>query len=62
MLKFFKGRSNYKVKVMRSKVLLPKERSYQKKTHVKNKRPTCITIHSKGMANVQVFADKHLNR
>jgi hypothetical protein len=52
MLKFLKSRSNVKVKVTRSKILVPIDMKYESR----------ITYHSKDMTNVKVFADKQTDR
>jgi hypothetical protein len=51
MLKFLKSGSNFKVKVTRSKILVPTERS----CHKEYTYEIPITCHSKDMANVKVF-------
>jgi hypothetical protein len=51
MLKFLKSGSNFKVKVRRSKILVPIERSY----HKEHTYESPITCHSKDMANVKGF-------
>jgi hypothetical protein len=50
-LKFLKSGSNFNVKVARSKLLVPLERSCHKEDTYK----IPITYHSKDMANVKVF-------
>jgi hypothetical protein len=50
-LKFLKSGSNFKVKVTRSKIMAPLERSCRKK----HTYEIPITYHSKYMANVKVF-------
>ena len=52
-LKFIKSRSNFKVKVTRSKIMVPSERSCHKNTHVQYGSP--ITSSKKVMAKVKVF-------
>jgi hypothetical protein len=54
MLKFLKSGSNFKVKVTRSKILVPRERSCHRNIHLKYILSTII-CHSKDMANVKVF-------
>ena len=39
-LKFFKSRSNFKVKVTRSKIMVQCERSFTRNTHVQYESPT----------------------
>ena len=51
MLKFLKSGSNFKVKVTRSKILVPIERS----CHKEDTYEIPINKHSKDMANVKVF-------
>jgi hypothetical protein len=51
MLKFLKCSSNFKVKVRRSNILVPIERS----CHKEYTYEIPITYHSKDMANVKVF-------
>jgi hypothetical protein len=51
VIKFYKCRSNFKVKVRRSKIMVPIERSCHKE-HIYE---IPITFHSKDMANVKVF-------
>jgi hypothetical protein len=51
MLKFLKSGSNIKVKVIRSKMLVPIERS----CHKEHTYEIPITYHSKDMARVKVF-------
>jgi hypothetical protein len=51
MLKFLKSGSNFKVKVTRSKLLIPIERS----RHKEHTYEIPIPCHSKDMANVKVF-------
>jgi hypothetical protein len=58
MLKFLKSGSNFKVKVTRSKLLVPIERP----CHKKHTYEIPITYHSKDMANVKVFADRQTDR
>jgi hypothetical protein len=58
MLKFFKSRSNFKVKTRRSSILVWVERS----CHKEHTYESPITYHSKDMANVKVFADRETNR
>jgi hypothetical protein len=48
---FFKKRSNFKVKVTRSKTMIPIEWSF----HKEHTYQSHITYHSKDMANVKVF-------
>jgi hypothetical protein len=50
MLKFLKSGSNFKVKVTRSKTLVPIERSCHEHTY-----EIPITYHAKDKANVKVF-------
>ena len=52
-LKFFKSRSNLKVKVMRSKKLIPCERSFTSNTHVQYE--SSITSLKEVMAKIKVF-------
>jgi hypothetical protein len=60
MLKFLKSGSNFKVKVTRSKILVPIKGLVIRNTHMKYESP--ITCHSRDMANVKVFADRQTNR
>jgi hypothetical protein len=55
-VKVFESGSNFKVKVTRSKMLVPIERY----TLMKYESP--ITCHSKDMANVIVFAGRQMDR
>jgi hypothetical protein len=55
-LKFLKSGSDCKVKVTRSKNLVPIEGLVIRNTHMKYESP--LTYHSKDMANIRVFADK----
>ena len=55
-LKFFKSRSNFKVKVTRSKIMVPCERSCHK-DHVQYESP--ITCGKKVITKVKVFVHKH---
>jgi hypothetical protein len=59
MLKFLKSRSNFKVKVTRSRIGTNRK-FLSLGTHMKYESP--ITYHSKDMANVKVFADRQTNR
>ena len=52
-LKFFKSRSNFKVKVTRSKLMVPCERSFIRNTHMQYESP--ISSGKKVMAKVKVF-------
>jgi hypothetical protein len=61
MLKFLKSGLKFKVKVTRSKYLVPIDRSCHKE-HTYQKYESLITCHSKDMANVKVFADRQTNR
>jgi hypothetical protein len=54
MLKFLESRSNFKVKVRRSKLVVPIKRS----CHKEYTYEFPITYHSKDMTNVKVFADR----
>jgi hypothetical protein len=58
MLKFSKSGSNFKVKVTRSKNLVPLESS----CHKEHTHEIPITYHSKDMANVKVFADRQTDK
>jgi hypothetical protein len=53
MLKFLKSGSNFKVKVTRSKVMIPIKRSCHKEHTYELE--SCITYHSKDMTNVKVY-------
>ena len=53
MLKFLKSRSNFKVKVRRSKLGYQEKGLVIRYTHMKYESP--ITYHSKDRANVKVF-------
>jgi hypothetical protein len=58
MLKFLKSGSNLKVKVTRSKIITPIERS----CHKEHTNEIPVTCHSKVMANVKVLADRQIDR
>ena len=52
-LKFFKSRSNFKVKAIRSQIMVPQKGLVTRNTHVKYESP--ITSGKKVMAKVKVF-------
>ena len=58
-LKFFKSRSNFKVKVTRSIIMVPRERSYHKEKHIWNMKALSLLVR-KFMAKVKVFVHPHM--